>query len=69
MNWRALLLLLAVGMALAAAEAPFRILPPFYRTWWAWLSYLAALGILGYFFTHGICPDCSRELYPEMAGD
>ena len=30
------------------AERAFVILPPFYRTWWAWACYLAALGLAGY---------------------
>jgi len=35
-----------LGQVTPVAEAGFRILPPFYRTWWACLAYAAALAAL-----------------------
>jgi signal transduction histidine kinase/ActR/RegA family two-component response regulator len=32
------------GLVSDAAALPFRVLAPFYRSWWAYLAYLAALG-------------------------
>jgi len=37
------------GQVTGTVALPFRILPPFYRTWWAYGAYAAALVVLGRF--------------------